>query len=114
MNKITDSNHDACVKILNEVFDNFDFDRVKKTMDALDWTWANIGEENAAQARRVPTLDEIKSTAAKLMWDCANEDVDVVSSGGFRVEKDFEDGDDPWMRLSFEVSDFDVCYSDIA
>lgn len=113
MNKITEFNHDNCVKVLNEIFDNFDFERVKKTMDALDWTWVHIGEENAAQARRVPTIDEIKDTAARLMWECANEDTDCVATGGFRVEKDFEKDDDPWMRLTFEVTDFDVAYSDI-
>lgn len=114
MNKITEFNHDKCVKVLNDVFDNFDFERVKKTMDALDWTWYFVGEEeNTAQPRRVPTIDEIKDTAARLMWEFANEDADCIATGGFRVEKDFTEADDPWMRLTFEVTDFDVAYSDI-
>lgn len=95
------------IDVLNNVFDNFDFERVKRTMDALDWTWDWVGEENAAQTRRVPTIDEIKEFAANLMWECANEDIDCISSGGFRVEKDFSDPDDLWMRLSFEVTESD-------
>lgn len=113
MNKITAENEDLVKKVLDDVFDNFDFDRVKKIMDALDWTWGWVGEENSAQARRIPTIDEIKEAAAKLMWDCANTDTERLATGGFVVEKDFTISDNPWMRLSFEVTDWDTFYSEL-
>lgn len=103
MNTITKENEDAVKKVLNEVFDNFNFERVKKVMNILNWSWANL------KGNDVPTLDEIKEKAANLMWDCATSDVDVISSGGFRVEKDFSDPSSLWMRLVFEVEECDYC-----
>lgn len=108
MSKMTIANEEAVKHLLNNVFDNFDFEKVKKTMDALDWQWAYAKGENG-----VPTLDEIKAEAARLMWDCANMDEDVIATGGLRVEKDFSDPDDPWMRLTFEVTDWDAAASEI-
>lgn len=103
------------IQVLDEIMDNFDFDRVKQTMDALDWTWCWVGEENVAQARRGPTVDEIKQTAADLLWNLA-VDPDPENTfraiGGFRAERDFSDPENPWMRLSFEVTDWDACVFD--
>lgn len=108
MSKMTIANEEAVKHVLDNVFDNFDFEKVKKTMDALDWQWAYAKGENG-----VPTLDEIKAEAARLMWDCVNMDDDVIATGGFRVEKDFSDPNDPWMRLTFEVTDWDAAASEI-
>lgn len=107
-NVITAENEEAVKRVLNDVFDNFDFEKVKKTMDVLDWKW-DVGTSATPDEERfaVPTLEKIKKEAAHLMWDCANTDVDVIATGGFRVEKDFTDPDDPWMRLSFEVAEWD-------
>jgi len=105
-------------RVLNDVFDNFDFERVKKTMDALDWKWDNLTRYIPLDGFKekkdsyVPTLDEIKEEAARLMWECATQNVSVIATGGFRVEKDFSDPDDPWMRLSFEVADWDCAASE--
>ena len=120
MNRITIENEDAAKKVLNYVFDNFDFEQVKKTMDALDWKWDGLERADLSgkeAPKRIvgfytPTLDEIKAKAAQLMWECANEDIDVLSTCGFRVEKDFTDPDDPWMRLAFEVTDCDALFSE--
>lgn len=108
MNKITAENEEAVRKVLDDIFDNFDFEKVKVVMDALDWKWAYAKGENG-----VPTLDEIKAEAARLMWDCANMDTDALGTGGFRVEKDFTDPNNPWMRLSFEVIDWDAAASEL-
>lgn len=105
-------------RVLNDVFDNFDFERVKKTMDALDWKWDNLTRYIPLDGFKekkdsyVPTLEEIKEEAARLMWECATQNVSVIATGGFRVEKDFSDPDDPWMRLSFEVTDWDASASE--
>jgi len=107
-------------RVLDNVFDNFDFERVKKTMDALDWKWDNLTRYVPLDGFKekkdsyVPTLDEIKEEAARLMWDCANDPENaVIATGGFRVEKDFSDPNDPWMRLSFEVTDWDASASEL-
>lgn len=99
------------ISILDEIMDEFDFERVKRTMDALDWTWCWVGEENAAQARRTPTIDEIKQTAANLLWALAtdpNPENTFHAVGGFRAERDFSDPDNPWMRLLFEVTEWEA------
>lgn len=119
MSKMTIANEEAVKQVLDNVFDNFDFEKVKKTMDALNWEWAFLkrldpkDDFKEKTASYVPTLDEIKAEAARLMWDCANMDEDVIGTGGFRVEKDFSDPDDPWMRLTFEVTDWDAAASEI-
>lgn len=117
MNKITDENKEQCIDVLNDVFDNFNFDCVKKTIDALNWGWADLKRLDPKDGFKekigcfVPTLDEIKEAAAKLMWDCANTPIDCMATGGFRVEKDFTA--DPWMRLSFEVESWDASASEL-
>ncbi len=114
MSKITTANEEAVKAVLDNVFDNFDFERVKKTMDALDWKW-DLGTSATPDDERfeVPSLDKIKAEAARLMWNCANEDIDVIATGGLRVEKDFSDPDDPWMRLSFDVTEWDASASEL-
>lgn len=117
MSKMTIANEEAVKKVLDNVFDNFDFEQVKKTMDALNWTWRvwidpKVGTLDN-EGKRVPTLDEIKKVAAELLRECANMNEDVIATGGFRVEKDFSDPNDPWMRLSFEVAEWDAAASEI-
>ena len=114
MNRITTENETAVKRVLDDIFDNFDFEKVKKAMDALDWKW-DVGTSATPDEERfaVPTLERIKKEAAHLMWDCANMDTDALGRGGFRVEKDFNNPDDPWMRLVFEVTDWDASASEL-
>ena len=111
---------DKTIKILDDIVDNFDFEKVKKTMDALDWKWSDLERFDPKQDFKkvkgyfVPTLDEIKEFAAKLLWDLANDPKNhVIGTRGFRAEKDFSDPNDPWMRLSFEIEQWDVGYSEL-
>lgn len=109
------------IGILDEIMNEFDFDQVKQTMDALDWKWVNLKRLDPKDDFKekigayVPTLDEIKQTAADLLWSLATDpdpENTVLAGGGFRVERDFSDPYDPWMRLSFEVTDWDACPSE--
>ena len=111
--------NEKIIKVLDYIMDSFDFEKVKKVMDALDWKWcsmkrADIQTGELKVMSDVPTLDEIKEFAAKLLWDLANDPKNrVIGTGGFRAEKDFSDPDDPWMRLVFEVTDWDACQSEM-
>ena len=98
------------IKVLDYIMDAFDFEKVRKVMKALKWKWAGVkGDEDG-----VPTEQEIGDFAAKLLWDLANDPKNrVIGTGGFRAEKDFSDPNDPWMRLSFEVEQWDVGYSEL-
>lgn len=62
---------------IDEIMDNFDFSRVKKTMDALEWEWYGIG---------IPTESEIRSEARRLLKDCLKRRCGYLSTGGFTVE----------------------------
>ena len=109
------------IRVLDDIIDNFDFDKVKVVMDNLDWKWCGMkradiqtGEWELKVESDVPTLDEIKQLAANLLWDLANDPENTFcATGGFRAEKDFSDPNSPWMRLSFEVTDWDVEFGEI-
>lgn len=110
--------NEKIINVLDEIMENFDFEKVKKVIDTLDWKWDGLERFDPTDNFKlkkgfyVPTLDEIKQFAANLLWDCANMKDAVVATGGFRVEKDFSDPEDPWMRLAFEVTDWDEGYSE--
>lgn len=108
------------IDVLDEIMDEFDFDRVKQTMDALDWKWVDLKRLDPTDGFKekigcfVPTLEEIKQVAADLLWSLATDPENtVLAAGGFRVERDFSDPENPWMRLSFEVTDWDACPSEM-
>lgn len=106
------------IGVLDEIMDEFDFEKVKKTMDALEWKWAFLKRLDPKDGFKektgsyVPTLDEIKQAAANLLWDLATDpdpEITIHATGGFRAERDFSDPENPWMRLSFEITDWDAC-----
>lgn len=108
------------ISILDEIMDEFDFEKVKRTMDKLDWKWAFLKRFDPKDGFKektgsyVPTLDEIKQAAANLLWDLATDpdpEITIHATGGFRAERDFSDPENPWMRLSFEVTDWDAAAS---
>ena len=106
---------DKLAAVLDDIFDNLDFEKVKTVMDALDWRWdLRTSASPPDEKPRVPTLDEIKKVAADLLWHCANDPANsVIATGGFRVEKDFSDPDDPWMQLAFQVEEWESGYSEL-
>lgn len=70
---------DAIIQIL---FD-FDFKKVHKVMDFLGWKWAMSGADENMEFR-IPTEEELKEKAYKLLKD-AVENESSVSCGGFEV-----------------------------
>lgn len=101
-------------RVMCDIFDCFDFDKVHRCMEALDWKWAGLpefanedygpgGTEDLCM--RTPTLDEIKSRAAKILYDAYSEKV-TIKSGGFRAAYEYYEDDDEYvLTLSFEIDD---------
>ena len=96
---MTENHYDLIMDCLNE----FDFDRVSDVMTFLNWTW---GEE-------IPTVQELRAKARQylkmvIQGALESEGKEYVSStGGFRYEcKVYEDGF-VWLRMAFEVTDWD-------
>ena len=88
------------IESINEVMDNFDFERVEKVMNCLEWSWG-IGHNE-----HVPDIYEIKRFARQLLADTIigfshliDDKSLSLSTGGF-VATSYRDGS---LSLSFVV-----------
>ena len=98
---MTENHYDLIMDCLNE----FDFDKVSDVMTFLNWTW---GEE-------IPTVQELRANARKYLKAVIQGALEsegkeyITATGGFRYEcKIYEDGF-VWLRMAFEVTDWDNC-----
>jgi hypothetical protein len=82
------------------IIKNFDFDKVHKTMQALDWKWFDSCSEDG-----IPTTGELVLKALELLEEAAkyNEDEAIFATGGFYARKSKD-----VLSLSFSVSDWDT------
>ena len=55
---------DPVNKYIDDILDNFNFAKVLKTMEVLDWKWAT--------SNGVPTMDELRNQAERLLRGAAN------------------------------------------
>lgn len=96
-------------KQIDYVLDYFDFEKVHKTMEALDWNWSTT--------EGVPMIGELRSRARELLTEAVtkvkqNQEFGAghtIATGGFRATANRYE-DDPekiYLRLSFEVADWD-------
>ena len=78
---------------------NFDFERVHKVMELLDWHWAFT-------SKGVPTVEEIKVEARRILIDACEEETNIAT-GGFRAvyEADGTEDGEPYIGLEFIVED---------
>ena len=65
--------------MIGQIIDRFDFQKVHDYMVAKDWRWRD----------EVPTMEDLKRTALRLLVEAQMDSQDVVSmgTGGFRVYK---------------------------
>jgi hypothetical protein len=80
-------------KQINYIINNFNFQRVKRVMDFLEWQWFEEG---------IPELETIIKFARELLNQCVTYNHKQLSSGGFLVTK-YEDR----LDLKFVVEEFD-------
>jgi len=75
--------------MLEDIIDNFDFDRVHNVMDYLNWQWTTCSG--------VPTIEELKEKAISLLRDASelrlggykdthHESPIICSTGGFEAK----------------------------
>lgn len=64
---------------ISQIIDRFDFQKVHEYMVLTDWKWFD----------EVPTQEDLRRTATRLLVEAAMDPQDVVSmgTGGFRVYK---------------------------
>jgi hypothetical protein len=85
------------IDAIYEVLRSFNFEKVEKTMRALEWKWA-VGQE-----LRVPEIDEMKDTCSRLL-NAAARDKTTISSGGFEASYKIDDFDKEVFTLKFVVA----------
>ncbi len=81
---------------INEIIKNFDFEKVRKVMVALDWAWRFDD--------RSPLVGELVITAQRLLTEVVEKEEDWgISTGGFLATK--RNG---MLALKFMVEEWDV------
>ena len=85
---------------IDNIMDYFDFDKVLKTMIALDWKWVKENHKDINDLE-IPSIERIRKTARKALMR-AIEIKDYTSSGGFEAE--YNDGS---LSLKFVVEQWD-------
>ena len=82
---------------VNEVMDLFDYERVHKVMEFLDWKWAGKG---------VPEIYDLRVESRRLLENVANKVIEgekyyFSATGGFKAEAWKNDDDTLGLRLNF-------------
>ena len=90
-------------ELIDEILDQFDFEKVKKAMDALNWTWG-MGKWGTGTEALVPDIPELRKQAREMLWDLVRSKYRMIKTGGLVVEKD----DDDTLELRFEVSSWNT------
>jgi len=89
-----------------DCLDEFDFEQVHKVMEFLDWKWADVG---------IPTTSDMRKFCRKYLQNVVIGTLErkdtggeyIEACGGFRFEgKLYPDGF-LWLRVSFDIADWD-------
>lgn len=85
---------DELLTKVNQILEHFDFEKVHTYMEATNWGWAT------SEGYKVPSIDQIKDQARRLLIDAVWEEEHVanISTGGFHAYKM------PWgLELTFSI-----------
>ena len=89
--------------IIDDILDNFDFERVKKVMDAIEWVYWDSPDKQI-------TIAELRKMARKLLnvaYSAEYSDHYCTGSGGFEVERWLYPGDtNKYFSLKFVVTEW--------
>ena len=97
---------DKHYEIIMDCLDEFDFDRVHKVMTVLDWKYSDDKD--------VPTIETLRKNARKYLIEVAKQALErncefICGTGGFRYEAKLYENDYLWLRMAFEIADWDNC-----
>ena len=87
--------------IIDNILDEFDFDKVHRVMEFLNWGWTD-----GSHPLEIPTTGQLRKRARTLMKGLIGEEDGGTASGGFWITKKTFDGE-PFYRLQFVVSSWD-------
>lgn len=95
---------------IEEIISHFDFDKVQKVMEFLDWKWPMT--ENG-----VPSIDEMKEVATGLLKTCYNISQKAkvgyeTGTGGFVARAYYNvEYDRIWLKLTFALRQWSNDYN---
>ena len=93
--------------LIMDCLDEFDFERVHKVMEFLDWTWADAAEVPDVLALRRNCRKYLQNVVVGALERKDTGGEYIEGCGGFRFEaKLYEDGF-LWLRMSFTIEDWD-------
>ena len=95
--KLDDRLNDDDDAKIKSILNHFDFNKVKKIMDVLNWKWAS-------SKNGVPDIDEINGLATRLLIDACVEKTNI-STGGFRAVCDDNGDGEPYVGLECIVAE---------
>ena len=92
------------METIDDIMDNFDFDKVHETMTLLGWRWVN----HDTQAFEIPHVSELRKRARSLMKEAlaSSRASYRIATGGFQVDKTTEE-DKTYLSLSFVLTSWD-------
>ena len=84
---------------IRDIMEDFNFQKVHNVMKTLDWKWA-------MSKYGVPTIDELKHEAKRLLIEACGEKT-CVATGGFRAvyEEGTSEDPDPYVGLELIVEE---------
>jgi len=100
MNELQPKHYDLIMDCLAE----FDFDRVQRVMTLLNWKYGDSNE--------VPDTQTLRKNARKYLQEVIIGALNIegreyiIGTGGFRYEAKLYKDDFVWLRMSFEVTDW--------
>jgi hypothetical protein len=95
-------------KMMFDIINNFDFEKVHNTMNHLDWSWYSIG---------IPTVDDlrfaarerIESVIKSCLSDANPNEEYISSSGGLKATAIKDDyGQITFLQLEFVLTSWDL------
>jgi hypothetical protein len=99
-------------KLIDDIIENFDFSRVEKTMELLDWKYAGYDETPKVGKLVLNTLERIREAikGAKIhKSDFFSYSGGLKASATYDVDKQEVDS----LNLSFIVTDWDAYFDEL-
>lgn len=90
-------------ELIDDVLDNFNFERVHVAMTVLKWKW------NLENGLEVPSKAELRRMARSLLKDVLTRSYEKIGSGGFYASFDKESRH---LELSFVLEEYTTEASD--
>lgn len=90
---------------ISRIIENFRFNRVQQTMQALHWKWVVNPEDwtkRKEESLAEPTIEQMQATARSLLRHVSTSKNSVAATGGFHATR-YDDG---CLELSFVVESY--------